>query len=288
MGNEFQLIREVSPGTAGWTVKVVIAEKFSLRVAQRSPTKYQNLILMDSEGSIVQATLYGQNITAFQDELILGKTYLISNALIKETSAEYKAKSGEVLWTISGRSRIRRVEENNSNLLISTYSFTNFEDLPKYMDSNVDISVVGMIIDIKPRRIIQTRFGKECQVQDFVLINKKFDTILLTMWEAFVDNECKYVSQNLKKKICSDWKASQSLSISTKADSSFFVDGEFEIVEEFKSWGHTNSEIIDDIVCEKYYLSLTQSKLSVPTDEKDFTEIKSIQGLKTVVQYLIL
>ncbi|KAL2461281.1 replication protein A 70 kDa DNA-binding subunit B-like [Abeliophyllum distichum] len=222
MGDKFQLIHEVSPGTAGWTVKVVVAEKFSPRVAQRSPTKYQNLILMDSEGSTVQATLYGQNITAFQDELILGKNYLISNALVKETNAEYKAKSREMQWTISGRTRIRRVKENNSNLLISTYSFTDFEDLPKYMDSNVDIS----------------------------------------------------------------------LSISTKADSSFFVDGEFELVEEFKCWGHTNSEIIDNIVSEKHYLTFTPSKLfsklSVPTDEKDFTEIKSIQWLKTVVQYLIL
>ncbi|KAL2480494.1 replication protein A 70 kDa DNA-binding subunit B-like [Abeliophyllum distichum] len=139
MGDKFQLIHDVSPGTAGWTVKVVVAEKFSPRVGQRSQTKYQNLILMDSEGSTVQATLYGQNITAFQDELILGKTYLISNALVKETNVEYKAKSGEMQWTISGRTRIRRVEENNSNLLISTYSFTDFEDLPKYMDSNVDI-----------------------------------------------------------------------------------------------------------------------------------------------------
>ncbi|KAL2534568.1 replication protein A 70 kDa DNA-binding subunit B-like [Abeliophyllum distichum] len=217
MGDKFQLIHDVSPRTTGWTVKVVVAEKFSPRVAQRSPTKYQNLTLMDSEGSTVQATLYGQNITAFQDELLLGKTYLISNALVKETNAEYKAKSGEIQWTISGRTRIRRVEENNSNLLISTYSFTDFEDLPKYMDSNVDIS----------------------------------------------------------------------LSISTKADSSFFIDGEFELVEEFKSWGHTNSEIIDNMISEKHYLTSTpsklSSKLSVPTAEKDFTEIKNIQGLKTAI-----
>ncbi|KAL2495811.1 hypothetical protein Fot_39568 [Forsythia ovata] len=49
MSNEFQLIREVSPGTTGWTVKVVVTEKFSPRIAQKSPTKYQNLILIDSE-----------------------------------------------------------------------------------------------------------------------------------------------------------------------------------------------------------------------------------------------
>ncbi|KAL2530272.1 replication protein A 70 kDa DNA-binding subunit B-like [Forsythia ovata] len=125
MSNEFQLIREVSPGTTEWTVKVVVAEKFSPRIAQKR---------INSSGNSVC-----QNITAFQDELILEKTYLISNALVKLTNAEYKAKSGEVEWTISGRTSIRRVEENNSNLLISTYSFTDFENLPKYMDSNIDI-----------------------------------------------------------------------------------------------------------------------------------------------------
>ncbi|KAL2546873.1 replication protein A 70 kDa DNA-binding subunit D-like [Forsythia ovata] len=140
------------------------------------------------------------------------------------------------------------------------------------------MSVVGMIIGIKPRRIIQTRCEKECQVQDLVLVNKKFDTILLTMWEVFVDNECKYISQNLKRKpvlIGKHLKVTSfnGLSLSTKADTSFFIDGEFEIVEEFKSWGHTNCELIDEIL---------SSKLSIPTVEKDFTEIKNIQGLKTV------
>ncbi|KAL2489460.1 Aquaporin PIP2 [Forsythia ovata] len=49
MSKELQLISNVSPGSSGWTVKVVVAEKFSPRVAQKSPTKYQNLILMDTE-----------------------------------------------------------------------------------------------------------------------------------------------------------------------------------------------------------------------------------------------
>ncbi|KAL2521561.1 hypothetical protein Fot_25484 [Forsythia ovata] len=49
MSKEFQLISNVSPGSSGWTVKVVVAEKFSPKIAQKSPTKYQNLILMDTE-----------------------------------------------------------------------------------------------------------------------------------------------------------------------------------------------------------------------------------------------
>ncbi|KAL2527598.1 Uncharacterized protein Adt_12652 [Abeliophyllum distichum] len=96
-------------------VQVVVVEKFSPEIAQKSPTKYQNLILMDSEGSTVQAILYDQNITSFQDELTLGKAYLISNALIKLTNAKYRAKSGDMQWTkiMEGR-RSEQKDLNNS------------------------------------------------------------------------------------------------------------------------------------------------------------------------------
>ncbi|KAL2552663.1 hypothetical protein Fot_06282 [Forsythia ovata] len=36
----------ISSGTTGWTEKVIVSEKFSPRIAQKSPTKYQNLILI--------------------------------------------------------------------------------------------------------------------------------------------------------------------------------------------------------------------------------------------------
>ncbi|KAL2472743.1 Nucleic acid-binding [Forsythia ovata] len=59
----------------------------------------------------VQATLYDQNIIVFQDKLILGKTYVISNALVKITSSNYKAKSVDVQWTIPRITRIQLIED---------------------------------------------------------------------------------------------------------------------------------------------------------------------------------
>ncbi|KAL2457952.1 Replication factor-A C terminal domain-containing protein [Forsythia ovata] len=117
--------------------------------------------------------------------------------MVKITNPEYKAKSGEVQWIISGRTRIRKVEENNSNMIISTYTFTDFEDFPNYMDSNIDISVAGMIIDIKPRRIIQTRYGKECQKQFFWIKGKASVTVLnQTYWYMSCNNCNKISSEN--------------------------------------------------------------------------------------------
>ncbi|KAL2455258.1 hypothetical protein Fot_02469 [Forsythia ovata] len=74
----------------------------------------------------------------------------------------------------------------------------------------------------------------------------------------------------------------ESISLSTKADISFFIDGSFQIVEDLKSWAHTNTQILDDIISEKYYSSLTPFKLFVPNDKSKFTEIRSIRGLKSM------
>ncbi|KAL2514925.1 Replication factor-A C terminal domain-containing protein [Forsythia ovata] len=59
MGEDYKLIAAITPNTTNWTEKVVVLEKTSARTAYHSPTKYQNVVLMDMEGSQSQ-----QNLTA--------------------------------------------------------------------------------------------------------------------------------------------------------------------------------------------------------------------------------
>lgn len=47
------------------------------------------------QGNKVHTTLYDGNITAFENQLLLSKTYIISNVVVKDTKAEYKALNGD-------------------------------------------------------------------------------------------------------------------------------------------------------------------------------------------------
>ncbi|KAL2509580.1 replication protein A 70 kDa DNA-binding subunit D-like [Forsythia ovata] len=134
MNNQYQLIKDVHPGDVGWTVKVTIAEKSPARTAKKSPKKYQNIILMDSQKPVVVA----------------------------------------------------------KHLKVSSFN---------------------------------------------------------------------------------------GVSLSTKANSSFFINGPFDIVEDFKIWAKKNTETLNNIVSEKCYLHLTPSKISLPNKSK-YTDIKNIQGLQ--------
>ncbi|KAL2537363.1 replication protein A 70 kDa DNA-binding subunit D-like [Forsythia ovata] len=119
--------------------------------------------------------------------------------------------------------------------------------------------------------------------------SSRLETILLTMWEDFVDNECNYICENLAKKpviIAKHLKVSSfnGVSLSTKANSSFFINGPFDIVEDFKTWAKKNAETLNNIVSEKCYLHLTPSKISLPNKSK-YTDIKNIHGLQKTQRF---
>ncbi|CAI9763417.1 unnamed protein product [Fraxinus pennsylvanica] len=106
---------------------------------------------------------------------------------------------------------------------------------------NTDIAVLAIAIDIRPKRLIHTRAGGQVYVQDIVLMNKRFETVVLTMWEAFVERECILIANNIAKKpvlVGNHLKVSSfnGLSLSTKTNICFFIDYPFDEVTELRSW----------------------------------------------------
>ncbi|KAL2525922.1 Nucleic acid-binding [Abeliophyllum distichum] len=97
MEHRYKLIPDVSPADTNWTAKVIVVKKCPARTALSSPTKYQNITLMDPKKNKVQATIYDTNIQAFEDQLVPSKTYLISNAAVKPTKQQYRSSNGQFL-----------------------------------------------------------------------------------------------------------------------------------------------------------------------------------------------
>ncbi|KAL2512632.1 Uncharacterized protein Adt_18232 [Abeliophyllum distichum] len=54
MGEDYKLIAAITPNTTNWTAKVVVLEKTFARTAYHSPTKYQNVVVMDMEDNQLQ------------------------------------------------------------------------------------------------------------------------------------------------------------------------------------------------------------------------------------------
>ncbi|KAL2544330.1 Uncharacterized protein Fot_13563 [Forsythia ovata] len=90
-----KLIPDISPGQSSWTAKVVVAEKNIARTAQRSPVKYQTMVLIDpqvvqtkngTESHIQEVVLINERAVANierLDEIVSQKSYLESSMFVK-------------------------------------------------------------------------------------------------------------------------------------------------------------------------------------------------------------
>ncbi|KAL2454448.1 DEAD-box ATP-dependent RNA helicase 24 [Abeliophyllum distichum] len=279
-----KLIPDVSPGQTSWTAKVVVAEKNVSRTAQRSPVKYQNMVLVDPQGNKVHATIYNNDITAFQDTLLLSKTYLISNATVRHTDPKYKATAGPVQWTINGRTRIEELDENHDDLVFSTYDLVSFDNLQEYMDSKDEIGVVGLAIGILPKKVVQTKNGSESHIQEIILVNERFQTVLLRMWDRFVDNECHQISAIMNDRpviLGKNLRVSSfnGMAVSTKANSSIVINPSFQGVHYLTVWADENVEKLEEVVSHKTYLHPSMSINVHPPAKHKIQEIKDIPHL---------
>ncbi|CAA2974061.1 Hypothetical predicted protein [Olea europaea subsp. europaea] len=81
---------------------------------------------MDLEGNKVTAIIYDANITALADELTLGKPYMLSNAIVKDNRNEFRGSLQDKIWTITAKTKIEELKEDNLNFLLSRYELTAF------------------------------------------------------------------------------------------------------------------------------------------------------------------
>ena len=49
MWTVYTSIKDITPKTKNWKIKMIVAEKSPKRISQRTAVKYQNLILIDKE-----------------------------------------------------------------------------------------------------------------------------------------------------------------------------------------------------------------------------------------------
>ncbi|KAL2546513.1 hypothetical protein Fot_15746 [Forsythia ovata] len=55
--------------------------------------------------------------------------------------------------------------------------------------------LLGLALGVLPRKVVQTKNGTKSHIQEVVLINDKFETLMLKMWDTFVEGECKKISE---------------------------------------------------------------------------------------------
>ncbi|KAH7510563.1 hypothetical protein FEM48_ZijujUnG0111900 [Ziziphus jujuba var. spinosa] len=229
----------------------------------------------------IQATIYGGDIHIFRDTLIIGKNYYISNAWVKEIGAQYQIVQNNLQWTINGRTIVEEVTGDSEIIVPAVYSFVPFSRLHTYIDSLSHIDVIGIAIEIKPKKEIITNNGLEI-VQEMTLMNDNMDTVMLTMWNQFVNNECTQILNIMNRKpiiIGCRLKVSSynGMYLAFNQILQFIcIEPEIPQAAALSIWYNANAEKAMDIICGRIGLE-TKSLSTLPSAE-DIITIKMIDN----------
>ncbi|GMN65417.1 hypothetical protein TIFTF001_034487 [Ficus carica] len=134
------------------------------------------------QGNKVQATIYAQDIQAFQDKFQLSKTYFVSNAQVKFTKPQYRAIAGDVQWTINGRTRVEEVDETHTGILFSTNKARADVELQD-SSSSIKATVVGQpaekLLHCSAKTLMEkTTMNKAMKLDKIVQVSSDNEVIL--------------------------------------------------------------------------------------------------------------
>ncbi|CAA2949655.1 glycosyltransferase-like KOBITO 1 [Olea europaea subsp. europaea] len=99
--------------------KVIGVSTFFLFVEGKATSPAVSNVLESIPGNKIEATLFDNSITAFEDTLLPHKTYLISYAQVKEIDKNYRAQLGDIRWTISAKTNVVEVNEQCNSPFIN-------------------------------------------------------------------------------------------------------------------------------------------------------------------------
>ncbi|KAK9277826.1 hypothetical protein L1049_027382 [Liquidambar formosana] len=149
MARQTKFIVDIIPMTRQpWTIKVLVDNKTQPRNPISGSTKYQRILLCDSKGTEVQATIFGDDIGLFKDILIESKKYYISNANVRPIQHKHRIVTNDYQWIINSRTLVEEVEAEEVVPYPQPSKFVPLEHLKKYKDKPETLSLYYTIIKL--------------------------------------------------------------------------------------------------------------------------------------------
>ncbi|XP_041003912.1 replication protein A 70 kDa DNA-binding subunit B-like [Juglans microcarpa x Juglans regia] len=248
----YRSIKDITQNTRNWKIKMIVAEKSPKRVAQNSPTKNQNLVLMDVEGNRVQAVIFGKDIDLRDDTLNVYQSYYIANAFVKPLDARHRREAYELQWIINSRTIVENIEYDESPLKPPDYNIIPFNQLDIYKDTDAEVDILAIAMSTNAPRQVNTSHGKSL-VQDIYVIDSSVKVLRLAMWNRFVHDECSEICNIIMEKpIVLGTKIRVSsyngLSLSSRPTSVFTIEPFLASAISLRAWATENNSLLEETI----------------------------------------
>ncbi|KAL8507238.1 hypothetical protein ACS0TY_017960 [Phlomoides rotata] len=139
---DIKVITDLLPYEDGWTIKVRVARKTSIETYLKNERKTETvkLFLQDEEGSMVQATLFNEQIKKFNEMLESEKCYLISKGNIRPVNKNFDNVNNKIeLSFTDATSPIKREGQNNKEPFLISREVKLSTSFISFIEINPDV-----------------------------------------------------------------------------------------------------------------------------------------------------
>ncbi|XP_019230473.1 PREDICTED: uncharacterized protein LOC109211392 [Nicotiana attenuata] len=173
-------ISKVPKYSSDWVIKVFVVRRSKVipYKNQRNEGVFKTLILVDEEGTKIQATLFNKHVEKRKDFFELSRSYFIINGRLDRVNPNYSSVHKEVEIAFTDNTIIKESKTN-----ISTQEFSNgFLFLEKAEKLTEDVVVILVTV----KSLIEEGRSRR---REIIVTNERYDLTSITLWGDFAEND---------------------------------------------------------------------------------------------------
>ncbi|KAH0746388.1 hypothetical protein KY285_008045 [Solanum tuberosum] len=143
---------------------------------------FKTIILVDEEGTKIQATLFNKLIETWKDSLKLNKSYYIAKGRLDRVNPNYSSvhKGVELSFTDS---TIIKETEHEVPIDKFSYGFSSLKHADKLPNGAI-LDLICVLVSVNP--LIENENSKR---REIVVTNEFMEHTIITLWEDFTGND---------------------------------------------------------------------------------------------------
>lgn len=179
--NDYMPIRVLTTLSSDWCIKGRITTKTATKSFNGNrPGKLFSIIIIDNEGTEVEATFFNDAVDMFFDRLQQGKTYTFSGGYVKLASQQYRKVDLDYQISFDKKSVIKEAEDDGeiAEIRLNPVSISELSKLP---DKKI-IDVIGVITEISGLTDLISKQGDKLVKRTVKIMDQSLSSVEITLW----------------------------------------------------------------------------------------------------------
>uniref|UniRef100_K4AJF5 Replication factor A C-terminal domain-containing protein n=1 Tax=Setaria italica TaxID=4555 RepID=K4AJF5_SETIT len=236
--DEFTPLSELTVGMNKCTVRVRISRLWESFNPKNDISFGLDSLLIDDQGETMQVRVHPDDIDQFEDQLVEGNVYALSNFTVENTRESYMICSNELTMYFGGQTVVNEIEDTDL-IPLHSFEFINFKDLrSRCDDTSLLADVLGHIVYVGELEEVWKK-SRRIEICNARIRNLRGRELSITLYgdiaSGFAEDMLEEGREASVVAVFAGMRVESSHSVCSTTCSKYYLDLEIPEVEEFRA-----------------------------------------------------